>query len=75
MKMFVVIPPQRLADTGAIPLVACDNEEFAATHPSVEYYEALMYDALDKIGVDDLGVGQHFYDQSGWYWKRANDRN
>ena len=75
MKMFVLIPPQRLADTGAIPLVACDNEEFAATHPSVEHYEAFIYSDEDKKDVDGLKLGQSFYDESGWYWKRANDRN
>lgn len=74
MKLFVLIPPCELKDS--LPLVVCDDEEFAKIMPSIcDYYTACIYSDNDLASIDALEVGEKYYDEQGWHWHRANDRN
>lgn len=73
MKLFVLIPPSELQDR--LPLVVCDDEEFAKNQPEiVDYYTACIYSDDDLKSIDALEIGEKYYDQQGWHWHRANDR-
>lgn len=76
MKMFVLIPPERLAQKGAYPLVACDDEAFAdRSDVDAEYYTAYITGEGEEVYIDALEVNGKYTDESGWVWIRAYDCN
>lgn len=74
MKMFVLMPSDEAAQGGSYPMVACDDEDFAADRQDVHHHVTLIYSEKDQIYIEGLEVGGKYYDGQGWQWWRANDR-